>query len=66
MAFAPPRPEDEVEMVGHDDVGQDAKGDAGVGFFEGAFEGGVIGFFAEDLGACRGAVHDMIDGVVDK
>ena len=35
-------------------------------FFEGAFEGGLVGFFLEDSGMRGGAVQDIIDGVVLK
>jgi len=56
-------PEDEVEVAGHEDVGEDAHGEAGVGLFEGAFEGGVIGGFLEDAVAGGGEVEDVVSGV---
>ena len=56
-------PEDEVEVVGHEDVGEDAEGVTGVGLFEGAFKGDVVGGCVEDAGAGGGAVEDVVGGV---
>jgi len=57
-------PEDQVEMIGHDHVGEQAQGNAGVGFFQDALEGEVVVGFLENGGPARGTVDDVIDGVV--
>jgi hypothetical protein len=61
LVFA--EPEDEVEVVGYDDVGEEAELEACNGLFEGGFEGGVVGGGVENLGAGGGAVHDVVDVV---
>ncbi len=62
-AFVFSGPEEEVEVVGHDDVGEESEVEAEDGLFEDGFEGGVIGIGVEDSGAGGGAVHDVVDDV---
>jgi hypothetical protein len=48
-------------MVGHEAVGEEAHVEAFDGLVEDGFAGGVVGVFMEAAGACRGAVHDVVD-----
>lgn len=54
-------PEDEVEVVGHDAVGQHPHGVARGGVGEDAEEGAIIAVVVEDRGAGDGAVQGVID-----
>jgi hypothetical protein len=56
-------PEDEVPVVGHEAVGEDAYGEDLAGLVEGLEEGLVIGGFVEDALAGVAAVEDMVDDV---
>src|SRR5947207_594621 len=53
--------EDEVPVVGHDAVGEEVDGGAGVGLGEGELEGGVVLVVAEEGDAGDGAVEDVVD-----
>jgi hypothetical protein len=54
------RPEDQVEMVGHQAVGQDAHRPSPAGFLDQPGEGGVVGRLVDDLRACVAAIEDTI------
>src|SRR6516162_1049259 len=56
------RPEDEVPVVRHQHVGEQADaGDVLKGFVEDALEGFVVAVLVEDLAAAITSVEDMVD-----
>ena len=63
MSRFPFWPEHEVEVVGPDDVGEEADIVVFDGLLEDVFEGVVVGVFVEDFGACGGAVHEVAGDV---
>lgn len=54
------RPEDEVEVVGHEHVGTDPHALTLAGLGEDLFEGAVIGVVVKDLETARPAIHDVV------
>ena len=57
--------EDEVEVVGHQAVGQDAHREAVAGLSDEADEGGVVGVLVEDLGFAVAAVQNVVAHVAE-
>ncbi len=55
------RPQDEVPVVGHQAVGQQAGGGVGLGFFQDALEGPVVLVLEEEGAAAVAAVEGVVD-----
>jgi hypothetical protein len=55
------RPDDEVPVIGHEAIGEEAYRDAGVCFGEDAFEGVIVLVFMEQGPAADAAVEDVIE-----
>ncbi len=55
------RPENEVEVVGHEAVGQQAHRHLVLGLAQDTLEGGVVAVFVENGGTSHGAVEDVVD-----
>jgi hypothetical protein len=54
-------PDNEVEVIGHEAIGQQAHGHFVLGLAQDALEGGVVAVLMEDGGACYGMVEDVVD-----
>jgi hypothetical protein len=55
------RPKNQMEVVWHEAVGQQACGDVVFGLPEASFKGGIVAFFVEDGGASDSAVEGVVD-----
>jgi hypothetical protein len=60
------RPDEQVKVIGHEAIAEQAKRIAVLGFGEGAEEGSPVGIVPKDIGAVVAAVEDVIDqSVID-